>query len=527
VSYLLLGVSDTSAVLVSLVIGVLTIPVAAWVAGRAFGKGSAAAAAALMALCGPHVAFSRMALTDATFLLLFLVALGLGMQLLERPGVLRALPFGLAVGLAQLTKYNGFLAGLSVALVAVIGLFDREAERRRRSARAIAFGVPAAAIAAVCYWPWFQFVQARVAGGYASLIQHHRGYLSPPAQWPRNALLQWAEAITLAGRLAGWIGWGALGWGLASAGAVCAIREWKGIGRTSSRTSIQIRLLLPLGMLILGALPDALWWLTLVSLPWLWRQEGAGARVLAVAWVVQSLLVPVYHPYARLALPLVVLSQLAVAGWLARWVIGGWEDVAVPRFGRLPVWSGPAIALGLALGLRVGVGWPAPARGLLVTSDELRWLSRWVDELADSSNASHQQPNRQRIYLLGRPSLAFYLTLRRPVEVVRLASEADLPPVRNVLPWPTGAAQGRIPWLIVDAAIAPGAVSSVYNQALFRPDYLWVPGTLVNWLDQDPDLAFSLGRRQAFENPLRLEPPREVREFYGLPYQERIIIYPY
>ena len=65
--------------------GTLTIPVAAWLARRTFGPGAGGAAAAFAALSGPHVAFSRMALTDASFLLFWLVAIAMGQRFLERP----------------------------------------------------------------------------------------------------------------------------------------------------------------------------------------------------------------------------------------------------------------------------------------------------------------------------------------------------------------------------------------------------------------------------------------------------------
>ncbi len=89
-AYLGLGVADISAILVSVAAGTLTIPVVAWLAERTFGKGAGGAAAALAALSAPHVAFSRMALVDTSFLLAWLVALGQGQRFLERPSPARA-----------------------------------------------------------------------------------------------------------------------------------------------------------------------------------------------------------------------------------------------------------------------------------------------------------------------------------------------------------------------------------------------------------------------------------------------------
>ena len=89
-----LGVGDFSAILVSIVAGTLTIPAAAWVARRTFGSGAGAAAAAFAALSGPHIAFSRMALTDASFLLFWVLAIGQGQRFLERPNPTRAVVAG-------------------------------------------------------------------------------------------------------------------------------------------------------------------------------------------------------------------------------------------------------------------------------------------------------------------------------------------------------------------------------------------------------------------------------------------------
>ena len=98
VAYLGLGVSDLAAILVSIVAGTLTIPAAAWLARRTFGAGAGAAAAALVAFSGFHVAFSRMALTDASFLLCWVLGLVCGQRFLERPGFSSAIALGLERG---------------------------------------------------------------------------------------------------------------------------------------------------------------------------------------------------------------------------------------------------------------------------------------------------------------------------------------------------------------------------------------------------------------------------------------------
>ena len=86
-SYGVFGVSDYAAIVVATLAGTATIPVVGWLGRRTFGPGAGAAAATFAALAMAHVAFSRKALTDAPFLLAWLVAIGMGGRFLERPGL--------------------------------------------------------------------------------------------------------------------------------------------------------------------------------------------------------------------------------------------------------------------------------------------------------------------------------------------------------------------------------------------------------------------------------------------------------
>ena len=131
VAYRALGVSDLAAILVSILAGTLTIPAAAWLARRTSGAGAGAAAAALVAFSGFHVAFSRVALTDASFLLCWILGLVCGQRFLERPRFSSAIALGLSVGLVQWFKYNGWLLGVFVVLAACLGILVDPKERHR------------------------------------------------------------------------------------------------------------------------------------------------------------------------------------------------------------------------------------------------------------------------------------------------------------------------------------------------------------------------------------------------------------
>src|SRR5262249_41274871 len=127
----------------------------------------------------------------------WLLALIAGQRFLERPGPLRAGVLGLAVGAAQLFKYNGWLAGAAVMLAAAIWPIFHRAQSRSALAATWGWGLVAALVAAVVYCPWFAFVESH--GGYGALLAHQRGYLGGLASWPGHLAVQLAQARALSG----------------------------------------------------------------------------------------------------------------------------------------------------------------------------------------------------------------------------------------------------------------------------------------------------------------------------------------
>ena len=190
---------------------------------------------------------------------------------------------------------------------------------------------------------------------------------------------------------------------------------------------------------------------------------------------------------------------------------------ATLRAGHLPRWAGLVAVLVVAFGLRVVAPCPLPANGLLAPSDSLRRLG----------TQSRDGDRPERVYLLGRPSLMFYLTSRHTSEVVRLATEADLPQKQSIRRPDSGSSLAKVPRVIVDGAVAPLAVAKLFREAGSRIDFFWDHGSLANWLDQDPELAFQLGRGQGIVAPDRPGDPDGLRESGGPPYWQRIVIYSY
>ena len=407
-AYWLLGRSDGAMIAVSQVAGTLTIPIVAWLARRTFGAGAGFAAAAFCAFSGPHIAFSRMALTDASFLLAWLLAIGAGMRFLERPGFVRAVLMGLAVGLTQEFKYNGWLAGGIVAGSAAWGALIRPEGRKVASIlRTFGWGGLAAGAAWLVVWPWYAFVEAN--GGYSALLRHQRSYLGGLDDWWPNLTAQADQSLAMSGgdrlllvavacgALTPWI---AGTWPRRAGGIDRA--WWTRVALTVLATSFPW-LLMP-----------APYWLGLVMVPWLMIDSRPSSRLLGVWWLVLSVTSPFYHPYARLWLPY----------HAANWILMGWlvargptaylsnrARLSATAAGRRTFRLASLAALGL-YGVGATVSIPRmmiperspPFPGLFAPSDTLYRATDQVAQLLPEG--------LKGLRLLARPSVTYYLTGR-------------------------------------------------------------------------------------------------------------------
>jgi 4-amino-4-deoxy-L-arabinose transferase-like glycosyltransferase len=439
-AYSVLGVSDLSAVLVSTVCGVLTIPAAAWVARRTFGPGAGAAAAAFAAMSWAHIAFSRKALTDAPFLSAWLVTIGLGGRFLEKPGLGRALALGLTVGLAQNLKYNGWIAGGMVALAALHGLaVSPEARSTRAIARTFGFGMVAAAVAGLTYLPWYLYVEGH--GGYADLIRHHRSYLGGPESWLPRLKQQLAQVVGLSGGVA----WSGLTWAVAWLGGAggagrLGLLTRRGNGGTAARVGLL------LGCAVLGGVLDAGWWAGMVGCALLATDPAPASRLLVAWWVVLSVMTPFYHPYARLWLPLHAAGWVLLAGAVVRLgpfhgerdksgfgnLVTGWRarlalvaSVAVLSVARLHTWGEPPEPLAFG--------------SVFAPSDDVKLA---VAEL--ELNSAFPKDGSATLDVYARRPVAFYLAVGRKT-LYRLLPDASPLMAED----PPGA------WYLVDEAMFP------------------------------------------------------------------------
>lgn len=297
--FLLGGASDIAAILPGILFGTAAVFLAWRLSRMAFGDSTALATAALVATSGMEIAFSRSALTESVFAATWLFAMLAGARFLRRPGLAGASLLGISVGLAQLTKYNGGMTGLIVALTAVLefllvsrGTPGNSGLFRRR----ILWGIFAAILAAAIYAPWFLFVEDH--GGYRELMRHHGSYVDGPGRWLANARLQLAQ---------GWV------FQAQPVALVCCALVLIALRPSSGGPAGPWDFARTLGLV---ALPNAPLFASLISIRRTWHQCDIAGRMIVVWLLTMLLTTPLYHPYARLWLPGHLASLMLAANFV-------------------------------------------------------------------------------------------------------------------------------------------------------------------------------------------------------------------
>ncbi|MDZ7269415.1 MAG: phospholipid carrier-dependent glycosyltransferase [candidate division KSB1 bacterium] len=171
ICFLLFGVHDYAAIGVSAGTGSLTAGVIYAIGRCWFNRATALLAALFLATAEYHLIYSRLALTDATFTLLFWASLGflfLGLRENRRRWFISG---GVLTGLCWNTKYHGFFPLLLVGAWLVVQAWYRFVRRQQPVIIAEHWrhlGL-AAVLAGLLYLPWFLFVQFSV--GYGAVLQ--------------------------------------------------------------------------------------------------------------------------------------------------------------------------------------------------------------------------------------------------------------------------------------------------------------------------------------------------------------------
>ena len=173
VFFLLFGVHDYVAIAVSALAGSLTVGLIYAVGREWLDEVTGVLAALFLATAEYHLIYSRLALTDAWFTLLFWAALWAYFRAARTREPRWFVLAGVLTGLCWNTKYHGFFPWLVALVWFGAGVLLRRAWRAEMGAlwRGL---VRAGLAAALVYLPWFLFVQISV--GYGVLLQHQLGH---------------------------------------------------------------------------------------------------------------------------------------------------------------------------------------------------------------------------------------------------------------------------------------------------------------------------------------------------------------
>lgn len=378
-SYLVAGASDRSAILVNVVLGAATVPALWWIARRWIGAAGAVGAAAMLALGGEHILLSRSGLTDITFALVFLIALGAVARALERPTTRQGVVAGLAVGLAWNTKYHGWFA-LVIAAMAIAAKWRIERISLPALRPVIRNWLVISVVAAVCYLPWTLFIQSQ-AGSSAGWVSYFATMLR--IDWFGN-LARYAREL--------WLLEGA--WSRASVAIAILLATWlRRRGAAVAWTPAAA------AWAVAGAVAGAAATAVVLSVVTIVRRIRTGQvtsygiwcmiAVLAL-WVVMA---PLYQPYFRLLLPFSIATFILAGDAI---VTLAPQDVPQPARGT------SLAVLSIAVAVVIAVAMP-------------RFTSPWLDTRSLASVAAQidaKVPPNVPVAVIGEPPLAFYLHQR-------------------------------------------------------------------------------------------------------------------
>lgn len=378
---------DRSPFVVNLLLGTLSVPVLWAFVRRWFGGVAAIAAVWLLAMSEFHIAMSRTALTDVTFALTFLVAIGAVLVAIERGTVWHAVLAGVAVGLAWNTKYHGWFA-LVVGAMVIGGRWQLQHAGVPWFRRALRSWLVMSVVAALCYAPWSFFIQGQ-PGSSAGWVSYFATMLR--LDWLGNLWQQVAQQVYLEGP-----------WSRASVPLSLVAADL--VARARGRGT---PVALVLASAVLAALIGSAGCALVLAVAALWRGWKGGLTgplwllgAVVVLWVIMA---PIYHPYFRLILPFAIATYaLGGAG------LDGWMTSPPRRYGPLA---------GLVASAAVGglTAWRADPSNPWRPTPGLAVVAQAIDAAI---------PPGAPVSVLGEPALAFYLHRRGHASFERTTLES-------------------------------------------------------------------------------------------------------
>jgi len=416
--YIFGGPLDTAAVIVNVLLGTLTIGVVWWIGRKWFGPQVGIGAASLLALSEYHIGLSRTALTDVSFALFFLLALGAIVVAFQRQSAGLAIVAGLAVGLAWNTKYHGWFALLIASLALLPFALNRRTDRLVLKRSFFLLGIMIV-VAVVCYLPWALYVQSQ-PGGYTALAAYQRTMLSP--HWFRNV---WWHAQNQF-FFEGWLSRISV-----SIAFLCILLVPPQRGQITLRFLL-ILLFLSLSTLLIGSSGTAAL-LTVIGIPLFLRKNTPYPSWLVLGWlVIWFFTAPLYRPYARLVLPFTIATYFVACLWISSKMNEG-----LPQESGSIAWRPICAAVSGVVVVMIAS---------LIPSSSNPWRpSRGASEAAAAMEKII--PTGERVIVIGEPSLAFYLHLANRPAFERIEDIALLDSIKAPVYLVTGVYADRAPTL--------------------------------------------------------------------------------
>ncbi len=424
--------------------------VAVWWFGRSwFGPAVGLAAAALVGLSDFHITFSATALTDVVlglWLVLAVDAVGRSLAAVGQSWQAGRLPHGddgtrsvpatygwaiaagIYTGLAWWTKYNGWLPlAIEAAAIPVLWFFLRPG--RHELLDWIACFVLTVVVAALVWMPFYISLQS--VGGYGPIAANHAKYVVGFGGWLHSASRQMSNQFAIA------LGWSIVGLALAlllprllqprQAGSVVVL-VGRSIVEAIGYFVVTAGFVLSLGAMV-GIVRQSLALHQTPKLDSASRRRAIGLALIAVWWAAMVVATPLYTPYPRLALPLVLAACLATA---LNWSIGTERGDEAKQLH--PAW-GCAVVMGW-IGLALLVAFTRPHDDVLKVSTDRRGLVSIVEQI----RATDIRREPRVVYVFGEPAIFFQL---------KAAGESIVSPVQMVPTEPATDAGRPIPTYLV------------------------------------------------------------------------------
>jgi hypothetical protein len=313
------------------------------------------------------------------------LALAAIVHVLNQPGPRWIWVAGLLTGAAWNTKYHGWFVGL-IGLGAICWIWwheRREGGGQRLVSRVLRL-LAVGAIGFATYLPWATYMRAASGSrGFAGIVEYYLKLIG--TGWIANATRHAELQLFLDGALA------RAGIALAVATALAVAAPL----RVNRMLMILVGCVLAVSI---GGGLGAFLLLALLGLVALLTDRSRAAAGVLLAWVgLWVVAAPLYHPYARLLLPVIpALALVAGCGVMAlvRWAEAPVAARGVPRH--------VALVTGVALVLLTMVT-PSLVRGV-----GNPWRDSTGSEVA-AARLAMVTPTDAPIYVIGEPSLSYYL----------------------------------------------------------------------------------------------------------------------